>query len=408
VTTPPAAVSTTAPSPESLAPATTSAPVTTSAAATTTGSSVDPGTSEELAPSTTTSSTETSQTTTDGGTPTSPPAVQETTGSEQTSAEVTTSDAVSPTPTTTTLVAEQVAKIEEPERLQASAQDVDVAKASVPVQEDPNPAPQSEIDRLRNLLSNPVNPNVNAAPTVSAQTNRGSWDRTVRQWQPDWVQYDEFYRPVIFNPYREPLQIVYNYAGVPRVLVIPPLGSIVTEAAERGAYSFTAMLLNAVGIPTTVAVGSFFGGGYDPGPGLPPPPPPPPVVRYDDVPVVVKYTNAVYRPFRVQKIVDVGDDPRVGERKVLLDGVTPAWGVWKQTDTGERTFEVHKTQQFPGLDDPQEGPLPGDYQLQLASDSSSGLSTRDIFLIATAGLVAVLGLGAIVLTIVLGRRRPHH
>jgi hypothetical protein len=302
----------------------------------------------------------------------------------------------------------QLAKIAEPERLQASPQDVDVAKASVPVQEKPDPAPQNEIDRIRNLLNNPANPIVSAAPTAAAYAINAEWDRTVRQWQPDWVQYDEFYRPVIFNPYREPLQIVYLYAGAPRVLVIPPLGSIVTEAADLGAYSFTAMLLNALGIPANVAVGSFFGGGYYPGPGLPPPPPPPRVVPYADVPVVVKYTNAVYKPFRVQKIVDVGDDPRVGERKVLLDGVTPAWGVWKQTDTGERQFEVHKTQQFPGLDDPQEAPLPGDYQLQLASHSSSGLSTRDVVLIAAAAVVAMLGLGAIVLTIFLGRRRPHH
>ena len=223
---------------------------------------------------------------------------------------------------------EQVAKIEEPERLQASPQDVDIAKASVPVQQEPDPAPQSEIDRLRNLLNNPANPSVSAAPSVASNAISADWDRTVRQWQPDWVQYDEFYRPVIVNPYRDPLQIVYLYAGAPRVLVIPPLGSIVTEAAELGAYCFTAMLLNAVGIPANVAVGCFFGGGYDPGPGQPPPAPPPRVVRYDDVPVVVKYTNAVYEPFRVQKIVDVGDDPHIGERKVLLDGVTPAWGVW--------------------------------------------------------------------------------
>ena len=126
-----------------------------------------------------------------------------------------------------------------------------------------------------------------------------------------------------------------------------------------------------------VAVGSFFGGGYFPGFGLPLPPPPPPVLRYDNVPVLVNYSNARYEPFRVRRIVDVGDDPRFGERKVLLDGATPAWGVWTQTASGERQFEVHKTQQYPGLDDPQEAPLPGDYQLRLASDETpSGMSGR--------------------------------
>jgi hypothetical protein len=32
--------------------------------------------------------------------------------------------------------------------------------------------------------------------------------RGVLRWQPDWTQYDQFYRPLIFNPYREPLQVV--------------------------------------------------------------------------------------------------------------------------------------------------------------------------------------------------------
>jgi hypothetical protein len=73
-------------------------------------------------------------------------------------------------------------------------------------------------------------------------------------------------------------------------------------------------------------VGSFFGGGFFPGIGLPLPPPPPPVLRYDNVPVLVRYSDRVYEPFRVRRIVDVGDDVQFGERKVLLDGATPACG----------------------------------------------------------------------------------
>ncbi len=134
--------------------------------------------------------------------------------------------------------------------------------------------------------------------------------------------------------------------------------------------------------------------------GLPLPPPPPPVLRYDNVPVLVRYSQATYEPFRVRRIIDVGDDARFGERKVLLDGATPAWGVWTQTPSGERQFEVHRTQQFPGLDDPQEAPLPGDYQLRLASDeSSSGLTGRDMFLYVAAGVTVALGFGAIALAL---------
>ena len=157
-------------------------------------------------------------------------------------------------------------------------------------------------------------------------------------------------------------------------------------------------------------MGSFFGGGYFPGIGLPLPPPPPPVLRYDNVPVLVRYSDRVYEPFRVRRIVDVGDDVQFGERKVLLDGATPAWGVWTQTPSGERQFEVHRTQQFPGLDAPQEAPLPGDYELRLAVDetSPSGFTSRDIFLFVAAGVIGTLGFGAIGLAFWLGRRRPQH
>ena len=183
------------------------------------------------------------------------------------------------------------------------------------------------------------------------------------------------------------------------------MASVVTDAAIAGAYNFTAMGLDAAGAATNVAVGSFFGGGYIPAPGQPPPSPAR-VTTIDNVPVAVKYANAQFKPFVVQKLVDVGDDPQYGEHKVLLDGVTPAWGQWTQTDTGAPQFEVHKTQQFPGLDDPGQTALPGNYQLQLASASHpTGFSTKDVLIVGGAAVLATLGLGAIVLQIFLGRRR---
>ena len=303
---------------------------------------------------------------------------------------------------------------ETPKRLPVNAQNVELAKQSIPVQQNPDPAPQTEIRRLTNLainvnVNNPDNPpNPPGGAPHKFDPNQRS---AVRQFDPKLVYYDEYYRPIIANPYQQPLQVVYIYQGAPRILVIPPLASAVTELAALGAYSFTAMVLNAVGIPTSVAVGNMMGGGYYPAPGQPPPPPPPPVVPYDNVPVQVQYTDATYQPFVVNRVVDVGDDPAVGERKVLLDGVTPAWGVWTTNSDGQRQFEVHKTQQFPGMDDPPgEGPLPGDYQMQLASSSkpaSPGLSTTDLLLIGGAVVVLALGIGAIVLNVMLGRRRPN-
>jgi hypothetical protein len=154
-----------------------------------------------------------------------------------------------------------------------------------------------------------------------------------------------------------------------------------------------------------VAVGSFFGGGIIPPVGVPFVPPPP-LLSYDNVPVQVRYSNATYQPFRVNRIVDLGDDAQYGGRKVLLDGATPAWGQWTTAPNGERQFEVHRTQEYPGLVDPQEAPLPGDYQMRLASDESANVDHTQMYLMAAAGVIAGLGFGALGLALYLGRRRP--
>jgi hypothetical protein len=311
----------------------------------------------------------------------------------------------------------------EPQTLQAPKEDIELAKAAKPVEVKPDPAPKQDVDAISNSIGLDLGVKgpfgIEASASAKADARLASdrvWDRNVRQWDPDWVQYDEYYRPIILNPYHERVRIVYVYDNRPRIVWIDPLSRIVLEAAQFAAYSFTAVVATAANLvnaavdtAANVAVGSFFGGGYYPGIGLPLPPPPPPVLRYDNVPVLVRYSQATYEPFRVRRIVDVGDDARFGERKVLLDGATPAWGVWTQTPSGERQFEVHRTQQFPGLDNPQEAPLPGDYQLRLASDESpSGMSARDIFLYVAAGVTVALGFGAIGLALFLGRRRPQH
>jgi len=328
-------------------------------------------------------------------------------------------------PTVSVTQAAKVIQMSEPRTLQAPKADVELARNANPVEVKTDPAAKHDVAELTSSIGvdlgvkGPLGVDANASAKVDARLaidRERVWDRNVRQWSPDWVQYDEYYRPIILNPYHERVRIVYIYDNAPRIIWIPPLARAVLEVAQFAAYSFTAVVDTAANIvnaavdtAVNVAVGTFFGGGYVPAIGLPLPPPPPPVLRYDNVPVQVRYTNATYEPFRVRRIVDVGDDARFGERKVLLDGATPAWGVWTQTPSGERQFEVHRTQQFPGLDDPQEAPLPGDYQLRLAADeSSTGLSARDIFLYVAAGVTVVLGLGAIGLALFLGRRRPQH
>lgn len=407
-----------APSAETSAEATTAreAPASSSTATSATESAESAVTSETSATSTPSSSealepsTETSAET--GATSSSS---TETSASE--SAE--TSSNESETPTVSISQAAQEIKTVEPETLAAPEEDVQLASRAAPVDEEiPAPAPEPELASFSNEIQTSLKlPGLDV--NTSASTNFAvdppvELISPVKQWRPEWVQYDEYYRPIIMNPYRDPVRIVYMYEMTPRIMVVPPLGRMVFEAAQYAAYSFTAALLspviaaaNVAQAVSNIAVGSFFGGGYYPGVGMAPPPPPPPVMRYDNVPVFVNYSNARYEPFRVNRIVDVGDDAQFGERKVLLDGVTPAWGVWNESPSGERQFEVHRTQQFPGLEAPAEGPLPGDYRLRLASDDTStgGLSGRDIFLMVSAGVIGTLGFGAIGLAFFLGRRR---
>ena len=341
------------------------------------------------------------------------------------SATVTAGSSKSASPSTTgAREAREVRPIEllKPETLTAPVADIATAKAAAAVDVKlPEPAPVHDVADLAKVV-NVANfqfdsrADWNRRDDRDNRDNRADWDRhdnrpmgrdwdnRVRQWRPDWVQYDDYYRPVMFNPYRDPVRVVYVYRNAPRIVYIPPLQRIVMEVADLAAYSFTAVVVNAVNTAVNVAVGSFFGGGFYPGVGMPLPPPPPPVLSYANVPVQVRYSDAVYQPFRVQRIVDAGDDVQYGERRVLLDGVTPAWGQWTQSPAGERQFEVHRTQQFPGLDEPREAPLPGDYNLQLVNDQK-GLENPNKALTIAAVTCGLLSLGAVGLSIYIGRRR---
>ena len=357
--------------------------------------------------------------------PSTPSSASETPGSEpKVGAEQTAGVATTSGESTVSVTqAAKVIEMSQPQTLDAPKEDVELARNAKPIEVKADPAPKQDVDSIANSIGldlgarGPLGVDAGASAKVDARlASDRVFDRPIRQWSPDWVQYDEFYRPILINPYHERVRVVYMYQNAPRILWIPPLARAVLEVAQFAAYSFTAVVDTAANIVNAavntalnVAVGTFFGGGYIPAVGLPLPPPPPPVLRYDNVPVFVNYSNARYEPFRVRRVIDVGDDPQFGERKVLLDGATPAWGEWTQTASGERQFEVHRTQQFPGLDAPQEAPLPGDYQLRLASDESpAGMSGRDIFLYVAAGVTVALGFGAIGLALFLGRRRPQH
>jgi hypothetical protein len=311
-------------------------------------------------------------------------------------------------------VTEPAREVLTPQTLQAPEADVTLAKSVRPIERKPDPAPLNEVAELAKAIdiAPPIGGPAGLANTDGARVVRANaiaWDRNVRQWSPEWVRYDKYYRPVIANPYRDPVRIVYVYQNAPRMVMIPPLQSVVMDVAQLAAYSFTAVVVNAVNSAVNVAVGSFFGGGYLPAVGMPVPPVPRPVLRYDNVPIQVRYASATYEPFVVRQVVDAGDDPQYGGHKLLLDGVTPVWGQWVQNPSGQRQFEVYKTQQFPGLDTPAEAPLPGDYRLRLAAETTgTGSSDTNKYLAIAAVTAAGLSLGLVGLSIFLGRRRPQY
>jgi hypothetical protein len=395
-TTPPQPVTTTIPSYPNPVPRNTSAPV---------GPNAAPP-APESSPPPTPPSEATSGAATASGTPAPTGGSPVPVTKPGTSASAGTSSVVVPSASSPVSQAGQVAEIHQAEKLQAPQQDVELARASAPIEQGQDPAATADVDNFRNAIRS-SNPNADGRDGNrhdwhdpngrSGDWDNHDWDQPVRQWDRDWVRYDDYYRPILCNPYRNHfVRVIYIYEYRPVIVVIPPLASVVLNTLAYGAYNFTALVADAVGTATDVAVGSFFGSGYYPGQYLAPPPPPPPLQTYDNVPVFVNYRQAAYEPFTVQRIVDVGDDTRYGERKVLLDGVTPVWGVWTQTPDGQRQFEVHKTQQLPGLDDPQEGPLPGDYQLRLTGDNSSGFTARDVFVMVADAVVATLALCAAV------------
>jgi hypothetical protein len=158
-----------------------------------------------------------------------------------------------------------------PQIVTADPQGIQAAKAANLVRQNPTPAPPGDVDRLLNRSNH-----------------------NVLQWNPEWISYDSFSRPVIFNPFGQPLHMIWQIAGEILQLVIPAFGRVVTEIPKPGLHSVTMMLPNDSGEPDQVSAAVLGGGGGDPGPGPRPPPRPLAPAESNDVCVVVNYTHEHY------------------------------------------------------------------------------------------------------------------
>jgi hypothetical protein len=244
--------------------------------------------------------------------------------------------------------------------------------ATADVAEVPDTADGADADLAAALESEPVAADIDTASaaelqeiTESVSTEVASTE--VTQWNSAWMSYDAYYRPVIANPYGTALSIVYTYDNAPRIVTVAPQQRVVIDAPATGVYDFTALTRTPQGATTNVSVGSFTGGGYVPAAGQPGPAKPAPLPTQGNVLVQIRYNDRHSAPFRVQHLVDLGDDAAVQARRVLIDGTTSAWGQWGQNARGERQFTITTVLALPGLAGPAQAPLPG-YKVALVKN----------------------------------------
>jgi len=110
----------------------------------------------------------------------------------------------------------QAVTVHQATTMRAPQQNVATAEASVPVEHKPDPAPAADVANLRDK--------VNSRPTDANGWNRDGhdrsgpglgrpdsdqhqWDHQVRQWDRNWVRYDDDYRPIICNPSTMPTAV---------------------------------------------------------------------------------------------------------------------------------------------------------------------------------------------------------
>lgn len=230
-------------------------------------------------------------------------------------------------------------------------------------------------------------------------------DARITQWNSAWVQYSQWYQPILINPYRTPITIAYSYGGRSYLTDVAPLQRAILNVPEAGVHSFTALVPDSAGGVANVSVGSFSGGGYVPEAGQPAPVKPAKPTKYQNVLVSFALGATTYKPVVVKEVVDLGEDHALALHKVLLDGETPAWGVWGETQSGRRSFTVSLTDRLPGLTAPSADPPPG---YALVADDRSTPPTDDSQMSILPWIGAGLGAAAVVaviLVVVIGRRR---
>ncbi|OBI41773.1 hypothetical protein A5707_00495 [Mycobacterium kyorinense] len=238
--------------------------------------------------------------------------------------------------------APRYALVTAPKGLDASPQAIAAAKA----------APATRIDfSTRNPMLQVVDFDHQVQNVVTA--HRGNVDvvkvgdkELVRPRHWEYIEYDEYHRPTLYNPLDQAMTFRYRYNGEYREAYLPAGGRIVLDVAELGLFPFTAVS------DSYVVSGSFYGGAWIPPEGWQGPPPPdyipaaPPAVYQN----VSAYVPADDKTVKVGQVTVVGHDdtqPPGSRDTFLLDDSTLAWGQINDPDSNAQ-IRVTKTQSLPG------------------------------------------------------------
>jgi hypothetical protein len=237
-----------------------------------------------------------------------------------------------------------------PKGLDASPQAVTAAKSAPEARINPaNPLmpPQADFNEQVQNVSSAHSGNVDVLVADTQALIRP------RRW--DYVDYDIYHRPTLYNPLNDAMTFRYFYDGAYRKVYIPSGGRIVLDVATVGLFPFT-----AVG-DSYVAAGSFYGGAWIPPDGWngPPPPdytPPAPPEVYQDVSAYVPTDDQTVAVGQVEIVGHDDSQPAGSQDTFLLDGSTLAWGQINGPSSSAQ-IRVTKTQSMPGVGPTDNGSL---------------------------------------------------
>jgi hypothetical protein len=234
------------------------------------------------------------------------------------------------------------ALVSSPKGLEASAQAVAAAKAAPATRINPAMHQMRQVVDFDRQVQNVISAHGGNVDVVKVD---GQTLARPRHW--DYLDYDGYHRPTLYNPLTEAMTFRYFYNGADQEAYVPAGGRVVLDVATVGLVAFT-----AVG-DSYLAAGSFYGGAWIPPDGWSGPPTPdytppaaPPV--YQDVSANVPAADQTVAVGGVQVVRHDGGQPVGSQDTFLLDDSTLAWG--QINDPGSRAqITVTKTQPLPGV-----------------------------------------------------------